>query len=279
MTLDPVFEELTALSTEDKSCQTELYLLTSILDLIPRRPTIPSHATSSSSSSSSKSSRNDVSSMLAASSSSSTKATNVAAELPATEKKISSSPALKPTNPVRLDVVDSLTALFAQTPTKKLVSEPRVDQAQENSPDKVKTKQLRDAIPPTSTVGEAKATGNETRSRRQTVPTNRYADEIDRDDSLTRKRKKLEPSEGDDAKIPPKKSVASTRDASGWSPEEFTALYSAYGRIEITAPNFWTQIKNEMALLGFIRSEKECQDRWFLVSAIFRGCSIIMVYS
>lgn len=115
-----------------------------------------------------------------------------------------------------------------------------------------------------------------TRSGRRTVPTIRFIDEFGGPEANNTE-KSTKP--GNDKIIPKVKEKEANTQApsssfrkhhndseSRWLPQEFAALYTAYGKTEVTAPDFWYQISNELNRLGIKKSVKECQDRWFQVS-------------
>lgn len=58
--------------------------------------------------------------------------------------------------------------------------------------------------------------------------------------------------------------IVKSKQTNHWLPQEFTALYTAYGRTEVTAPDFWSQVSLQLAKIGIQKTEKECHDRWFL---------------
>jgi trimeric autotransporter adhesin len=114
-----------------------------------------------------------------------------------------------------------------------------------------------------------------TRSGRQPMPTNRLVDEINSSTSLAvendspvateTSRKRARPTKESTTKPTASQAAASTSTSSEeWLPQEFTALYTAYGKTEVDAPDFWSQVAVELAALGIHKTAKQCQDRWFL---------------
>lgn len=54
-------------------------------------------------------------------------------------------------------------------------------------------------------------------------------------------------------------------EGSAWQPKEIIALYSVQGRVDISAPDFWDIVSDELAEMGVFRTSEECNQRWFEV--------------
>ena len=46
------------------------------------------------------------------------------------------------------------------------------------------------------------------------------------------------------------------------------ALYASQAQTEVTAPNFWDLVAEEMANRAVLRTAEECQTKWFQVVLI-----------
>jgi hypothetical protein len=64
-------------------------------------------------------------------------------------------------------------------------------------------------------------------------------------------------------------------DETGWTPAEKVALYSVQSRLDLRAPNFWELVSDALLDLGFEKSAKQCQQKWFEV----RGGATLMKFS
>lgn len=62
---------------------------------------------------------------------------------------------------------------------------------------------------------------------------------------------------------------------SAWQPRETIALYSVQSRVDVTAPDFWDIVSDDLAEMDVFRTAEECQQRWFEVSTFYTASSVL----